>query len=667
MREKKNSYQKDLLDTLVKAAIWTAGIGFLFLIFLTLFQCSLRKPTSPTWETDLTVPLICKTYDMDTIIDEADEPSLYVDSLGQLRFLKEVELDTTKMEELLTFSAMSYEIKGKVGILKIDTPEPQETEFALSQVYQGEVGLVPPFSFALTRELDSISNFSTAVLDQGKANILAENHLGVELDWLKIEIIDDYSSQVIEAVIFPEGLGDGAVDTQEVDLSGKTVSNRVSYAIQAHTPGGTILSLSGKYLKLAFSFCDSLFVREALAQIPEIHLEEAETFEIPTDDLVQRALIKTGSLTLDISNHTNLSSDLEIRAPAFSDQGLPLSVNKFVLPGDQVSVEIPLEGYLLLPESGRELSVHLKAVTERTGTEKVWVCWSDSITVEARLSQLYFREVTEIVQPTLVEITTIQKEIDLPQGFDAAHLPAASLSLEIVNGVSLPGDLNLQIKGDAGQDLTLSAQVEAGTPSDPSRSTIIESDLTQFLNPIPSQITVDGDVGFGDGVTSTTITQEDFVVGKIIISSPLELILDSTQIRIDQGEDSLGEDEREIVQERLKDTRMVSKFENHLPLSARVELYLKTTPEVYTGPDLLIGPVELISGETDEAGNVIRPTFSQDVVQLDKEKLRIFESVPFYIGGKIFLPGTDGKKVKFKVSDYIKISSYLEVKVTAGE
>ena len=667
MREKKNSYQKDLLDTLVKAVIWTTGIGFLFLIFLTLFQCSLRKPTSPTWETDLTVPLICKTYDMDTIIDEADEPSLYVDSLGQLRFLKEVELDTTKMEELLTFSAMSYEIKGKVGILKIDTPEPQETEFALSQVYQGEVGLVPPFSFALTRELDSISNFSTAVLDQGKANILAENHLGVELDWLKIEIIDDYSSQVIEAVIFPEGLGDGAVDTQEVDLSGKTVSNRVSYAIQAHTPGGTILSLSGKYLKLAFSFCDSLFVREALAQIPEIHLEEAETFEIPTDDLVQRALIKTGSLTLDISNHTNLSSDLEIRAPAFSDQGVPLSVNKFVLPGDQVSVEIPLEGYLFLPESGRELSVHLEAVTEGTGTEKVWVFWSDSISVEARLSQLYFREVTEIVQPTLVEITTIQKEIDLPQGFDAAHLPAASLSLEIVNGVSLPGDLNLQIKGDAGQNLTLSAQVEAGTPSDPSRSTIIESDLTQFLNPIPSQITVDGDVGFGDGVTSATITQEDFVVGKIIISSPLELILDSTQIRIDQGEDSLGEDEREIVQERLKDTRMVSKFENHLPLSARVELYLKTTPEVYTGPDLLIGPVELISGETDEAGNVIRPTFSQDVVQLDKEKLRIFESVPFYIGGKIFLPGTDGKKVKFKVSDYIKISSYLEVKVTAGE
>jgi len=667
LRDKKNSYQKDLLDNVVKAVIWTTGIGFLFLIFLTLFQCSLRKPTSPTWETDVTVPLICKTYDMVTIIEEVDEPSLCVDSLGQLRFLREVELDTTRMEELLTFSATSYQIKENVGILRIDTPEPQETEFALSQVYQGEVGLVPPFDFALSRELDSISNFSTAVLERGRAYILAENHLGLDLDWLKIEVIDDQSSQVIDTMIFSEGLGDGVVDTQEVDLSGKTVSNRVSYAIQAHTPGGSILSLSGKYLKLGFSFCDSLFIREALAQIPEIHLEEVETFEIPPDEVVQRALIKTGSLVLDISNHTSLSSNLEITVPAFSGQGLPVSVNRFVLPGNQVSVEIPLGGYLFQPESGSELSVHLNAVTEGTGTEKVWVSWSDSIAVEARLTQLCFSEVTEIVQPTLVEITSMEKEIDLPQGFDAAHMPAASLSLEIANGVSLPGELNVQIQGDAGQTLNLSAKVEGGSPSDPSRIAVIESDLTQFLNPIPSQITVTGDVGFGDGITSTTITQEDFVAGRIVMSSPLELILGSTQIKIDQGQDSLGEDEREIVQERLKNTRMVSKFENHLPLSARVELYLKTTPEVYTRPDLLIGPVELSAGEIDDAGNVVTPTFSQNVIQLDKEKLRIFESVPFYIGGKIFLPGTDGKKVKFRASDYIKISSYLEVKVTAGE
>ncbi len=264
-------------------------------------------------------------------------------------------------------------------------------------------------------------------------------------------------------------------------------------------------------------------------------------------------------------------------------------------------------------------------------------------------------------------MTGLQEEIDLPQGLDAAHLPAASLSLEILNGVSLPGDLDIQITGDGGQNLDLSGKVEAGTPSHPNKTSITENDLTQFLNPVPSEITVTGEVGFGDGVTSTTITQEDFVVGKMIISSPLELILDSTQIKMDQAEDSLDEDEREIVGERLQATRVVSKFENHLPLSARVELYLKTAPEVYTQPDLLIGPIELSSGETDQAGNVTRSTTSEDVIQLDKEKVGIFESVPFYLGWKILLPGTNGNKVIFNASDYIKVTSYLEVKVRAGE
>ena len=96
-------------------------------------------------------------------------------------------------------------------------------------------------------------------------------------------------------------------------------------------------------------------------------------------------------------------------------------------------------------------------------------------------------------------------------------------------------------------------------------------------------------------------------------------------------------------------------------------MHTYTAPEVYTQPDLLIGPIELSSGNIDENGNVVTSTFSQDLTQLDKSKLNIFESIPFYVGGKIVFPGTEGKKVKFRATDYIKVSSYLEVRVKAGE
>ena len=667
MSQNKEFYQKDILDNVVKAVLWTLGIGFILLMFLTIFQCSLKKPSSPVWETDLILPLINKTYDMVTIIEEADESSIYVDSLGQLCFSQEVDLDTTKIEELLTLHHSSYRVKETVGVLKIKSPDPQETEFVLTDVYQGEVGLVPPFSFALYKELEKMNTFSSVTLDQGKAIISAENHLSLDLDSLKIDLIDDQSQQIIETVTFPEGLREGAIDTLEVNLNGKSISNQISYSVQAHTPGDTILSLSDKYLKLGFSFSDSVSVREALAQIPEIQIGKTETYVIPTDDVVQRAVVKTGYVALNISNHTHLSSDLRIKMEAFTLEGVPLSTNRFLLPGDSVYVEIPLDGHIFQPESGRELNVDLYALTQSTGTQQVWFASSDSIVVKADLSQLYFREVTEIVQPSLVHIDSIEKEIDLPQGFDAAHLPRASLSLEITNGVNLKGDLRVQIQGDGSQTIELSGSIDAGSASHPVKTIIIEDDLTHFLNPIPSRITVVGDVSFGDGVTSATITEEDFVRGKIVISSPLELILDFTQVQMDEGEDSLGEDERELVCKRLNNTKIISKFENHLPLEARVELYLKTAPEVYSQPDLLIGPIELNSGEVDEDGKVITSTFSQDLTQLDKEKLKIFESVPFYVGGKIFFPGTEGEKVKFRATDYIKVSSYLEIKVRAGE
>jgi hypothetical protein len=663
----KEFYQKDFLDTVFKTVLWTLGIAFLFLIFLTLLQCSFRKPTSPSWETDLILPLINKTYDMVTIIEDADEPSLYVDTLGQLCFSKEINLDTTRVEELLTFPNSTYWIKENVAIIKINSPGPQETEFVLSEVYQGDVGLVPPFSFVLDKELERISTFSSATLDQGKAFVSAENHLSLDLDSLSIDLIDDLSSEIIEKVIFAQGLRDGDMDIQEVDLGGKAISNQISYSIQAHTPGGNILTLSGKYLKLGFSLSNSIYVKEALAQIPEIQIEKTKTFEIPTDDIIQKAVIKNGSVVLNIYNHTNLSTNLQIMISEFSYLNTPLSANGFLLPGNDIRLEIPLEEYLFEPTSGRELNVDLRAVTESTGIQKAWVSSLDSIAVEAHLTQLYFRQVTETVQPTFVEIDPIEKEIDLPQGFDAAHLPEASLSLEITNGVNLPGDLRIQIQGEGGQILSISGRVEAGSASHPIKTIILEDNLTHFLNPIPSQVTITGEVSFGDGITSATITEEDFVIGKINISSPLELILDSTQMEIDEGEDSLSEDERELIDERLNSTRMVSKFENHLPMSAKVELYLKTTPDIYTQPDLVIGPINLTSGGIDENGKVITPTISQNVTSLDKEKLRIFESVPFYVGGKIFLPGTDGEKVKFYASDYIKISSYLEVKVKAGE
>jgi hypothetical protein len=68
---------------------WLSHIvcGFVVILaFLTLVQCTVKKPEAPSWETNLTVPLVNETWDMSELIDQFDEDYLMTDSLGNPYF-----------------------------------------------------------------------------------------------------------------------------------------------------------------------------------------------------------------------------------------------------------------------------------------------------------------------------------------------------------------------------------------------------------------------------------------------------------------------------------------------------------------------------------------------------------------------------------------------------
>lgn len=54
----------------------------IILVFLTLVQCTVKKPEAPTWETNLTIPLVHQTWDMAQLIDKIDQNNLTTDTQG---------------------------------------------------------------------------------------------------------------------------------------------------------------------------------------------------------------------------------------------------------------------------------------------------------------------------------------------------------------------------------------------------------------------------------------------------------------------------------------------------------------------------------------------------------------------------------------------------------
>jgi hypothetical protein len=262
----------------------------------------------------------------------------------------------------------------------------------------------------------------------------------------------------------------------------------------------------------------------------------------------------------------------------------------------------------------------------------------------------------------------MQVNLDLPQGLSSVSLTDAVLDLKIKNGVGFPGFLDLHLNGEDGQSLLISGQIEPGAPDNPITTVLRENNLSSFLNPIPERINLTGQATCGDGITSGRVTENDFICGEIILSSPFEFVLDSTRIQIDPDSNSLQEDLRNGLEKRVNSAKIYLDLENHLPLGAKVELFFsRDSATLYTSPQLFIGPVSINPALIDSSGLVINPVNTENVIQLNKNDLQVFQNLPFYTGGRITFQGTNGNKIKFLSTDYIQIKSHLELEVRNGD
>jgi len=323
-----------------------------------------------------------------------------------------------------------------------------------------------------------------------------------------------------------------------------------------------------------------------------------------------------------------------------------------------------LDGYTFRPDEGNKTTVLTRVWSPGSGESLVDFQSSDSVSVIANLSEIIFSQVCGIIESTLVEIEEITRELEIPPGFESAHLTNASLNLEIHNGVDLPANLSVDIQGENGQNLSIQAEIEAGGPFGTSITSIFEDQLESLFNPVPKKLTVTGEFICGDGQSFGIVQEEDFFFGKILLNSPLELILDSCQIEIEKDSDEVDDDVKEMIEDQINFGKVILKVESHLPLETEARIFFSTDHEnLYSNPDLIIGPVTVPAGELNYDGSVKESNSSQTEINLNYQNLQVFKGTPFYMAGSIDFPGTNGETIKASSADFIRITSYLELNV----
>ena len=630
---------------------------------LAMFQCSIEKPVTPTWNLTLTLPLVNEHYDMATLIHKMDQEYLTLDSLGNPLFCFEEDLDTVRLTDRLRCDPTTLSLRDTLGIVRVYSPESRETTINLSDFYTGGPGEVPPCSATVRHDFEPFSDFSRVRVHRAFGRLNLHNDLGLDLNLIRVELIDQNSGDTLHTVILPNGIADGDSESQSLLIEETTFSNRLSMEITGASLGGYLSSTQNKTMSVVLTL-DSMQVVWGEAKVPSFELSQIETLVLPTASTIDSAGIRSGQLILDLHNFTKLGADIYVDLPELKKDGHSLSTVRNLPPSGSSELSMALDGYTLTPSGGKSVVIETRVLSPGSGGSLVDFASSDSVTVEAEFSELVFAYVAGIIEPTRVEIGPMERELDIPQGFESAQLLNAGLSLEIHNGVDLPADLSVDIHGNNGQDLNLQAEVPAAGPFGTAVTYVQQDDLGSFLSPVPQQITISGEMICGDGQTFGIAREGNFMFGVVKISSPLELIGDSCQIQIDPSSDEADDDLKELIRDQLNSGKVILKLENHLPLGASARLYFSgNQSRLFSNPDLVIGPVVVPAGRLDRDGSVRQSNFSQTEIAVTYEDLQVFATGPFYMGGVIDLPGTDGELIKTSATDFVDITSYLKFDV----
>ncbi|MFH1687146.1 MAG: hypothetical protein ABIE70_06435 [bacterium] len=663
-------------------------VGHLLLIvvvvtaFLTLVQCSVKSPEAPSWGTQLVIPVINRTYQMEELIEKMDQDDISMDSLGNITFSMSEELDTIRLSgDKFRTDPLGYDFSQQIGNAEIAAPsfDPTTTLFndisGLPGVLYGDV--LPPVGFTVFNSLPEIDNFTTASFSQGTALGIVTNNLGVTLDQIDVRL-DDMSGStalLIANGTITNGLIAGATDTVLLPLAGKTLSNQLQMRVTCHTPGGLVTNPAGLSLTTGLAFANDLMVSSAVAQIPDvdpIYFGQPAGLSLESGESIAAANLSTGNLSLTLTNNGCLGSDITITIPQLQYGGQMFEVDTAIGANSSLELTFDLTDYLMVPQQD-SLYVWVSADILSSGQALVSFEASDDFLVAADLTSLTFSSVTGAFASVEAPLEEMHQELELPAGFSDLGLRTAILTIEVDNGVDLPGSLNITLLGNNTRVLNIVGGIAASGLAASARSTITTSDVADFLNPVPEEIDISGSIAFGDGGYEGTIDAADFITARVRIEAPLDLVIDSAVIDdIDIEKEEINQQDIDLITDHVLNAEFNYTITNHLPVGITATLLFSGDSASLYAPDPAQAPFSVLEiqalqiqpapvSTSSGSGLVSESLVSTGHIALTPADLEILNNETLFIRNLLILTGSDTAGVRLTDNDFITINGYIRI------
>jgi hypothetical protein len=681
-----------MLRYLTTATWRAAALPVLLALFgLLLAGCEVADPALPSFQTRVTVPLGEERMDIADAID--DEDYLYSLPDGTLGFSVDGDPDTVALDLDVAADIPAQTVRGDLGAFDLAVSAPVDVAFVLSDLYADAAMLdgftlpVPPFGFTTDSDPHDLEDIDSATLAGGTLTVEVLNGLPVPIsatggpDRLVLDLVDPASGLAVVTVEF-DPIAAGSAATESVDLAGVTLPGALSVRLAGGSPGSSgapVLVDAAAEIAVSAVFSDlQVTAAEAVIGAQEFSTEFAT--DLPSDYSVERAVIGSGLVQLDVVNELPIPCLVTVTWPDVVDlDGQPMQLVVDLPGGASQTQQADFAGYVVQAPEGAtldQLVATVTAVSPGSGGLAVPVQSDQGVRADLGSGRIAFTSVTGVVPELAYDFDPMDEEIDLPDELEGLQLTRASLELELVNSAAVTAYTDFVLTGvnAAGQSTQMTVQEQIAPAADDraavTRIVLDEtnSDIVAFLNNLPTSISLAGGVRLGGDGQIGTVRTDDYAVIGWRITSPVDVMVEQSQLFGDTEALDLDQDGRDMLRDHVGGAELQLEVLNHLPLGIEARVLFGTDSlTVKEQPLLAIGPIAVAAADVDPVTRAVSVArTSRPLVTVSAADVQLLATEGLLSVLEVVLPSTDGQAVRILTTDYVTVQGlvYLDVEVS---
>ncbi len=383
------------------------------------------------------------------------------------------------------------------------------------------------------------------------------------------------------------------------------------------------------------------------------------------------AVVADGASQLTITNGLPMPCTATLTWADLRDSNDQPLIEVFTLAADAAATRaIDFAGYTL--SAGGTPLTALDATVNVTSPGSaglpVTIVAGDGLTATLDAATIAFASVTGVVPESIVILEPSVQQIDLPDELDGLSLTAARLTLHLETTASLPGTVDLTLRGmrsdGTSSDLVINEALgEIVLDQD-------NSEIVDFLNNLPTSLTLLGQITLGGGGAAGTVrTTDTAAVIRWQIEAPVEVIVDGATLDSDPRALDVDTDLGERIRTHARGASAKLEVLNHLPLALELTVLVgQDAATLDSAPQLTIGPLVVTAAVTSATSHVVtQSVISRPEFNLTAEQAQVFGLPGLVTKVVATLPSSNGNPARVLSTDYLEVSGLVQLDVLVDD